>query len=65
MSDKTVQQLNAALPVVFDDGTMQYPFRDFLNALRTRVLQGTDRNVDGGAPDSVYLPSQKLDGGTA
>jgi len=21
------------------------------------------RNIDGGAPDSVYLPSQKVDGG--
>lgn len=24
---------------------------------------GGDRNVDGGFPDSVYLPSQKFDGG--
>jgi hypothetical protein len=23
-----------------------------------------DRNIDGGAPDSVYLPSQIIDGGT-
>jgi hypothetical protein len=25
---------------------------------------GSDRNVDGGAPDGVYLPSQLIDGGT-
>jgi hypothetical protein len=23
-----------------------------------------DRNIDGGSPDSVYLPSQRIDGGT-
>ena len=26
---------------------------------------GGDRNVDGGAARSVYLPNQKIDGGTA
>lgn len=27
------------------------------------ILTGLDRNIDGGAPDSVYLPSQVIDGG--
>jgi hypothetical protein len=29
------------------------------------VIGGGDKNVDGGAAASVYLPKQKIDGGTA
>lgn len=38
---------------------------DLINYINTHgggAISG-DRNVDGGTPESIYLPSQKLDGG--
>jgi len=30
-----------------------------------KIVVRTDKNVDGGAAASIYLPKQKVDGGTA
>lgn len=34
------------------------------NVGRVDLLRYTNRNIDGGAPDTVYLPTQNIDGGS-
>lgn len=48
-----MQQLNSSLPIVFPDGTMQVPFRDFMNLLaRNLEIMGS------GSPEGVIAAPQ-------
>ena len=54
----TASQLSVTTPLTIGDEISIL----YYVALPRIVLTG--RNFDGGAPDSVYLPIQKVDGGT-
>ena len=46
-------QLNASQPIVFDDGTMQQPFREQMNRLNSALpITGT------GSPEGVVTAAQ-------
>lgn len=47
----------------FKKGAGTYGTENNITESDILLVKETSRNIDGGAPDSVYLPTQKYDGG--
>lgn len=65
MAKRPIPQIN--VPIMTANGSMELAWYLFLQRLNenSNNIVGIDRNIDGGFANSVYLETQKIDGGNA
>lgn len=63
MAKRTIPSIN--VPIMLDNKSMELAWYLFLQQLSEGGLGGSSKGIDGGFANSVYLSTQKIDGGNA